>query len=103
MALPDQGAIVISKTKMKNVHLEANHHCDVGSTGVLCMPTYIMDETIWEGSSNNKWVSFQAGYNNDGGIFSLAPGRFENGFFPQPFRSLAGATYTYLLASPGVC
>lgn len=101
MALPDQGAIVISKTKMKNVHLEANHHCDVGSTGVLCMPTYIMDETIWEGSSNNKWVSFQAGYNNDGGIFSLAPGRFENGFFPQGFRSLAGATYTYLLASPG--
>jgi hypothetical protein len=104
MALPDQGSVIITKTKFgQNVHLECNHHCDVGSTGLLCMPQIMFDEVEWENTSQNKWVSFQAGYNNDGGIISLAPGRetSSTGFFPDGFTSLAGGTYSYLLSSPG--
>jgi hypothetical protein len=39
MALPDQGTFIIEDTTFGDgVMLEANHHCNVGTTGVLCMP-----------------------------------------------------------------
>ena len=67
------------------------------------MPQYILDNCVWENDNSNKWISFQAGYNNDGGVLSVAPGQEDlpNGFFPEGYHSVAGSTYSYLLASPG--
>jgi hypothetical protein len=67
------------------------------------MPQYILDNSVWENDNSNKWISFQAGYNNDGGVLSVVPGQEDlpNGFFPEGYHSVAGSTYSYLLASPG--
>lgn len=66
------------------------------------MPQYIFDNVEWDNQSSNKWVSLKRGFNDDGGIYSTAPGQEGSiGFFPQGYTSLAGATYSYLLASPG--
>ena len=43
MALPDQSTFIIEDTTFGNdVQLEANHHCNVGVTGVLCFPQYVL-------------------------------------------------------------
>jgi hypothetical protein len=67
------------------------------------MPQYIFDNSVWENDNPSKWISFQAGYNNDGGVLSVAPGQEElpNGFFPDGFYSVAGSAFSYLLSSPG--
>lgn len=43
MALPDQGSFIIEETTFGDEsQLEANHHCNVGVTGVLCFPQYVL-------------------------------------------------------------
>ena len=49
VALPDQATFLIENTIFgQGVQLEANHHCNVGSTGVLCSPTYILHNVEWK-------------------------------------------------------
>eukprot|EP00957_Ditylum_brightwellii_P208082 15355772-Ditylum_brightwellii.AAC.1 len=61
MALPDQGTFIIEDTTFGDgVMLEANHHCNVGTTGVLCMP---------QGMNFQQHNANQ----NHGGIFTLSP------------------------------
>ena len=107
MALPDQGTLIIENTVLGNgVNLEANHHCNVGVTGILCMLQYILHNVQWKNNERHKhWVSNQM----HGGIFSLSPddanvvmegGQLENSFFPNGFVSLVSEKFTYLLAAP---
>ena len=43
LLLPDQATFIIDNTVIgEDTMLEANHHCNVGTTGVLCMPTYVL-------------------------------------------------------------
>ena len=74
MALPDQSTFIIQDTIFgDNVQLEANHHCNVGITGYLCMPQYILHNVRWKGSGNGRWTWLQRGGTGGGGIFSLSP------------------------------
>jgi hypothetical protein len=118
LALPDQATFIIENTVMgDNTKMEANHHCNVGTTGVLCMPTYMMHKVQWKNSNSNmKWVYFQnrsvQPHNNDqnhGGIFTLSPedaaivragGSIEDSFFPEDYVSLVSDKFSYLLGLP---
>jgi len=60
MLLPDQATFIIDNTVINDVSLHANHHCNVGITGFLCMPTYILHEVQWRKKERGKqWVKFQ--------------------------------------------
>jgi hypothetical protein len=66
MLLPDQATFIIDNVVIgDDTMMEANHHCNVGTTGVLCMPTYILHKVKWENSyskgnrGNRPWMSFQ--------------------------------------------
>merc|ERR1719464_252840 len=82
MLLPDQATFIIENTVIgDDTKLEANHHCNVGTTGVLCMPTYVLHKVRWNNSNRNRqWISFQKrsfqyhnADQNHGGIFTLSP------------------------------
>ena len=110
MALPDQATFIIENTIFgDNVNIEANHHCQVGVTGFLCMPQYIFHNVQWKNRSpNTKWLYFQSGNTNDGGIYTLSPesaaSQIENLVFPDGYMSLVSSRFTYLLSAPnGVC
>ena len=61
LALPDQATFIIENTVMgEDTSMEANHHCNVGTTGVLCMPTYVMHKVQWKNRNTNmRWAWFQ--------------------------------------------
>ena len=116
MALPDQSTFIIQDTTFgEGTILEANHHCNVGTTGFLCMPQYIFDNVRWTNTGNGMWTWLQRGGTGGGGIFSLSPpdalavmeatpqnqAMMEDLLFPPGFVSVASSHYTYLLASPG--
>ena len=118
MALPDQGTFIIEHTTFGDgVSLEPNHHCNVGTTGVLCMPQYVLHNVNWKnGVSGTNWVRFQnhntqghTANQNHGGIFTLSPpgvetitqtGTLEGSFFPTGFVSLVSSRFSYLLSVP---
>ena len=122
MALPDQSTFIIENTTFdEDVSLEANHHCNVGVTGVLCMPQYILHDVTWNNSNRNmKWVIFTThntqghqANQNDGGIFTLSPsdaevvmqgGNVDGSMFPPGFVSVVSSRFNYLLNAPNnVC
>ena len=45
---------------------EANHHCNIGVTGFLCMPTYVLQNVSWVGITSTQWVTFHQTANNNG-------------------------------------
>mmetsp|Transcript_20603 Transcript_20603/g.50593 ORF Transcript_20603/g.50593 Transcript_20603/m.50593 type:complete len:1472 (+) Transcript_20603:229-4644(+) len=108
VALPDHGTFLIENTAFGNwVQLETNHHCDIGETGVLCMPTYMFHNVAWQNKATDKtWVHFF----NHGGIFALSPeetdtvqngGILPDAFFPPGYVSLVSNKFDYLLQLPG--
>lgn len=107
--LPDaMGAFIIENTTFNNYGLRANHHCDVGVTGYLCMPQYVLHNVTWE-NGRNIWVDFDInnGATNNGGIFTLSPENIEdkaNGavfdIFPPEYNSVVGGNFDYLLDLP---
>ena len=116
MALPDIGTFIIENTKIgDDVQFEANHHCNVGTTGLLCMPQYILHNVEWK--SISKRVMFQSfndkshdANQNYGGIFSLSPSNaaqvlngeeVDGSFLPPGFISLVSSRFSYLLSLPG--
>eukprot|EP00551_Chaetoceros_affinis_P006400 CAMPEP_0203682988 /NCGR_PEP_ID=MMETSP0090-20130426/47288_1 /ASSEMBLY_ACC=CAM_ASM_001088 /TAXON_ID=426623 /ORGANISM="Chaetoceros affinis, Strain CCMP159" /LENGTH=1506 /DNA_ID=CAMNT_0050552109 /DNA_START=94 /DNA_END=4614 /DNA_ORIENTATION=+ len=118
LALPDQSTFIIQDTLFENsVSLEANHHCNVGNTGVLCMPQYILHAVKWKANRDRKWVWFQnfntqghTANQNFGGIFTLSPpdaqevidtGSLDGSIFPPGFVSVVSSKFTYLLTVPG--
>jgi len=118
LALPDQATFIIENTVMgEDTMLEANHHCNVGTTGVLCMPTYVMHKVQWKNrNTDRKWAWFQSrsvqphnADQNHGGIFTLSPidaaivqagGTVEDSFFPESYVSLVSDKFSYLLGLP---
>lgn len=118
IALPDQTTFLIEDTVFgQGCVLEAAHHCNVGTTGVLCFPTYMLHNVQWRNKDTSwKWVWFQwqklqahDSNQNDGGVFSLAPPDaeqvmsgvvLEDSLFPPGYVSLVSARFTYLLSLP---
>lgn len=115
---PDQATFIIEDTTFgDSAELEASHHCNVGVTGVLCFPQYVMHNVHWKNSATSRWIRFQDGNNqghnanqNHGGVFTLSPpnaqvvidgGLLENNFFPPGFVSLVSSQFSYLLSLPG--
>ena len=102
LALPDQAAFIIERTSFAgSISLEANHHCNVGVTGVLCMPTVVLDRVEWAVTSQ-KWLYFNGDDSMSGGIFTLAPpealsGNSHGHIFPPTFVSLCSSSFEYLL------
>lgn len=121
VALPDQASFIIEDTHLANAVLEANHHCTVGQTGLLCMPQYILHNVKFQASSIlSRWLYFnnhvRGDHNyvqNDGGIFSLSPrdakivmegGDLEASIFPDGYVSAISSKFEYLLSHPNnVC
>mmetsp|Transcript_32276 Transcript_32276/g.67849 ORF Transcript_32276/g.67849 Transcript_32276/m.67849 type:complete len:1275 (+) Transcript_32276:77-3901(+) len=119
LALPDQATFLIENTLFgQGVSLEANHHCNVGTTGILCFPTYMFHNVQWKNADKSrKWMWFQweqlQAHNanqNHGGIFTLSPpdaehvmngGVLEHSIFPPGFVSLVSSKFSYLLSLPG--
>jgi hypothetical protein len=107
--LPDaMGAFIIENTTFKNYGLRANHHCDVGVTGYLCMPQYVLHNVTWL-DPRGTWTNFDFnnGETNFGGIFTLSPENIAakaNGetfdFFPPEYNSVVGQSFPYLLNLP---
>ncbi len=66
IALPDEAAFIIENTQfVGQSNFESTHHCNVGVTGFLCMPTYVLSNVTWQSSSLN-WVQFHQNANNYG-------------------------------------
>jgi hypothetical protein len=112
MALPDQATFIIESTTFGDgVSFEANHHCAVGTTGVLCFPQYIFHDIEWKNSdTSSSWIWFQDGDTNHGGVFTLSPPNAQvvmngavlnNSIFPAGYVSLVSNKYEYLLSLPG--
>ena len=83
-----------------SITLETNHHCNVGVTGVLCMPVYMFSNTTWQ--PNTFQMLYHKTANRYGGMFTLAPpeeraGNPDGVIFPRGFCSSASATWLYLL------
>jgi hypothetical protein len=118
LALPDMATFIIEDSSFgSGVSLEPNHHCNVGTTGGLCMPQYIMHNINWSNSDKSKkWVRFQSrntqshnANQHHGGIFTLSPpdatkvisgNILDNSFFPPGFVSLVSSKFSYLLSVP---
>jgi len=134
MALPDQGTFIIERTVFDvYVVLEANRecilfhkllffvkmrlifilypllttsdHCNVGVTGLLCMPQYILHDVSWKVAKGGAWVWLQRGGTGGGGVFTLSPPNAQvvmsgqslaDSIFPNGYVSVASAHYTYL-------
>mmetsp|Transcript_43333 Transcript_43333/g.48510 ORF Transcript_43333/g.48510 Transcript_43333/m.48510 type:complete len:1556 (-) Transcript_43333:209-4876(-) len=130
LLLPDQATFILDNTVMGlQTKMEANHHCNVGTTGVLCMPTYILHQVTWKANGTNgqdrnprrqPWITFQKqsfqphpNDQNHGGIFTLSPedaaivrngGILEGSVFPPGYISLVSDKFPYLLGLPNnVC
>lgn len=107
--MPDaMGAFIIENTTFENYGLRANHHCDVGVTGYLCMPQYILHDVTWL-DPRGTWMDFDInnGNTNDGGIFTLSPDNIAdkaNGatfdVFPPEYNSVVAGNFDYLLDLP---
>ena len=95
-----------------------HYQCNVGTTGVLCFPTYMLHNVKWINHDKSiEWIWFQwqklqpHNFNqNDGGVFTLSPpdselvmngGELENSIFPHGYVSLVSNRFTYLLSLPG--
>ena len=117
MALPDEGTFLFEDTVIDGpVTMEANHHCGVGTTGVLCQPHYVFVNTRRVWNSKGNWLYFQGGDKASstahGGIFTLSPpdclanlrrtnveAKSVGSLLPGGFCSVVNNRYTYLAAT----
>ncbi|CAF1388475.1 unnamed protein product [Adineta ricciae] len=103
LALPGgHGAFILENMIFNNrVHFESSHHCNVGVTGILCMPTYVFVNMKWTGTFSDDFSMLKWGPNN-GAMFTLGPDDEKNlsgnKLFPAGFCSIVNPYWTYLLA-----
>jgi hypothetical protein len=112
MQLPDGAATTIFErsTFKGDLYFQANHHCGLGISGMLCNPVYMFKNPKWEVTST-KWVDFLeediSGNNENwmnGGIFVLSPDDIPNvsgNMFPAGYVALTSGAFTYLLNLEG--
>ena len=77
---------------------------------VLCFPQYIFHNIEWKNTDVSKrWIWFQSGNTNYGGVFTLSPPNaetvmsgqaLETSIFPPGYVSLVSNKYVYLLNLP---
>ncbi|GMI15001.1 hypothetical protein TrVE_jg10975 [Triparma verrucosa] len=107
MNLPDQGAFIIEDTTFEtNVVFEANHHCNIGVTGMLCAPTYVFDRvTFVKPDFRFYWADDLTSDNMaEAAVFVMAPDWSasdgdDSTPFPSPHISLASSKYSNFLLS----
>ncbi|GMH71242.1 hypothetical protein TL16_g05599 [Triparma laevis f. inornata] len=105
--LPDQGAFIIESTTFENnVVFEANHHCNIGITGMLCAPTYVFDRvTFVKPDFRFYWADDLTSDNMaEAAVFVMAPDWTSSGDtdsstnpFPSPHISLASSKFSDFL------
>lgn len=106
MALPDQTTIIMERTTFGGwTYLEANHHCNVGVTGMLCTPQYIFHDVQWKAFHAPQYLGLQRGGVGGGPVYSLSPpnaavvmsgSSLLNSPFPEGIVSLVSSHFTYL-------
>lgn len=108
MAMPGgHGAFLIEQTVFKNnIVLEPNHHCNSGTTGVMCADSvYVFIDSTWDVTRSSNWVYYQKAANNYGGIITMGPDdeAQPNNFFPKNsgYMSTVSHVHTWLLALGG--
>lgn len=85
------------------VNFECSHHCDVGITGVLCMPTYVFVNMKWTGSIGGSIVNWGP---NNGAMFTLGPNENNadgNYLFPAGFVSVVHPYWYNLSIYSWIC
>jgi len=86
------------------VSFEHDHHCGVGATGILCMPTYVLQNvTMVNPVTTRNWIHWGT---NNGAMMTLSPPECANAngksnFFPAGFCSVVNPFWKYLLALDG--
>jgi len=106
MALPSgHGTFIIEDTTFSNhVSFEHDHHCGVGATGILCMPTYVLQNVkMINPVTTQPWIHWGT---NNGAMMTLSPPECANtdgksNFFPAGFCSVVNPFWKYLLALDG--
>lgn len=119
LALPDvRGTFLMEGVTFSGgITLEANHHCGVGSTGLLCNPQYVLLDPDWRVSGQHTVGSGIFLFDvenkaNDGGVFALAPTHAvpdpvtgvvnpKGLVFPPGYQALVGPSKLYLLPIDG--
>lgn len=96
------GTVILENMVFKGeVNFESSHHCNVGTTGVLCMPTYLFVRPTWQNVTGSTYVRWGP---NNGAMFVLGPDDCANPngvMFPAGYCSLANPFWTYLLPLNG--
>jgi len=115
MQLPDGAATVIFErnTFKGNILLQANHHCGLGVSGMLCNPVYMLQNPKSDITSD-QWVDFlEEDVSGDpnlnvnwigGGMFVLSPDDIPNNsgnFLPAGYVALTSNSFPYLLSLEG--
>jgi hypothetical protein len=101
------GTLIIENTQFANlVTLVSSHHCNVGVTGVLCMPTYVFVNCSFDNmtpTNQKNWIEWGE---NNGAMFTLGPDDCPlntkgNPMFPAGYCSIINPYWTYLLSIDG--
>ena len=107
LALPDQAAVVFENTRFEGgVHFESGHHCNIGTTGVLCSPMYVFEKCQFDINGNGPAFEFHSEANTYGGIFTLSPpdeANLAGGLFPAGYSTLISSAFPYVLELPAAC
>jgi hypothetical protein len=107
LALPGgHGSLILENvTFAGRLSVECSHHCGVGVTGVLCMPTYVLLNPVWlvPADATRSFIQWGA---NQGAMFTLAPPHVgtqnaQGLMFPKGYVSLVHPAWTYLQALDG--
>ena len=87
LALPDNAAFIIENTLFTgDSQLETNHHCNVGISGVLCQPTYMLSNVTWQ-STSIVWVVWHSNANYYGKITTFSCVTSRDGCCPSNFTA----------------
>lgn len=101
------GTLIIENTQFANlVTFVSSHHCNVGVTGVLCMPVYLFVNCTFDDmtpTNQKNWIEWGE---NNGAMWTLsdadcAANAKGNKLFPPGFCSIVNPYWTYLLAIDG--
>ena len=72
LALPDSAAFIIENSVVTGYSsFETNHHCNEGSTGFLCSPTYVLSNVSVRAMGLSTWINWKKNGNKYGMYNSL--------------------------------
>lgn len=100
VALPGGHGTVIFENVVFTGHInfESSHHCNIGTTGVLCMPTYLFVKPTWKDVTSDSYLRWGE---NRGAMYVLGPDDCANPngvMFPKGYCSVANPFWSFLTA-----